>query len=148
MKSALLFVLVALAGCSSGHATAPQANVQPQHVEVQHVLVGFQGSVPGKTIARSQAEAEALAAELLARANAGEDFDAMVAEYTDDSYPGIYRLANTGVPANLQLAEYPRASMVKAFGDVSFALPVGGVGVATYDAVASPYGWHVIKRLE
>jgi parvulin-like peptidyl-prolyl isomerase len=38
--------------------------------------------------------------------------------------------------------------MVKAFGDVSFALPVGGVGVATYDAVASPYGWHVIKRLE
>jgi parvulin-like peptidyl-prolyl isomerase len=38
--------------------------------------------------------------------------------------------------------------MVKAFGDVSFSLEVGGVGLAVYDPATSKYGWHVIKRLE
>jgi hypothetical protein len=148
MKAALLFVLVALAGCSADRTTAPRGNVQPQHVEVQHVLVGFEGTVPGKAITRSQAEAESLAAVVLARANAGEDFAGLVEQYTDDQYPGIYFLANTGVPADLQLPEYPRGTMVKAFGDVAFSLPVGAVGLATYDAQASPFGFHVIKRLE
>ena len=38
--------------------------------------------------------------------------------------------------------------MVKAFGDVSFGLEVGGVGLAVYDPATSKYGWHIIKRLE
>ena len=148
MKAAWLLILIVLAGCSEGRPTAPAANVQPQHVEVQHVLIGFEGSVPGKTVTRTQAEAESLAAGILARAESGEDFAGLVQQYTDDSYPGIYRIANTGVPADAQIPEYSRGSMVKAFGDVAFALPVGGVGLAAYDARVSPYGWHVIKRLE
>lgn len=42
---------------------------------------------------------------------------------------------------------HPRAAMVPAFGDVGFALEVGEVGLAGYDEKASPFGWHVIKRL-
>jgi parvulin-like peptidyl-prolyl isomerase len=38
--------------------------------------------------------------------------------------------------------------MVPAFGDVGFALPPGQIGMAEYDPVKSPYGWHIIKRLE
>ena len=42
---------------------------------------------------------------------------------------------------------HPRGAMVSAFGDVGFALAVGEVGLATFDAESSPFGWHVIKRL-
>jgi hypothetical protein len=42
---------------------------------------------------------------------------------------------------------HPRAAMVPAFGDVGFSLEVGEVGLAGYDEKASPFGWHVIKRI-
>lgn len=43
---------------------------------------------------------------------------------------------------------HPRGAMVAAFGDVGFALQPGEVGVAAYDAEASPFGWHVIRRID
>lgn len=42
----------------------------------------------------------------------------------------------------------PRNQLVAAFGDVGFALAVGEVGVAAYDAKTSPFGWHIIRRVE
>ncbi len=42
---------------------------------------------------------------------------------------------------------HPRSAMVSAFGDVGFELNVGEIGLATFDADASPFGWHIIKRL-
>ncbi|MEM7305955.1 MAG: peptidylprolyl isomerase [Planctomycetota bacterium] len=42
----------------------------------------------------------------------------------------------------------PRDGMAPAFGDVGFALEVGEVGMTTFDPQKSPFGWHVIKRLE
>ena len=42
---------------------------------------------------------------------------------------------------------HPRSAMVSAFGDVGFDLEVGELGLATFDADASPFGWHIIKRL-
>ena len=116
---------------------------EPERIAIQHVLVSFAGT--GTRARRSQAEAAELAAATLARANAGEDFDALVRELTDDSPPGIYRLSNLGVaPAS---GEYPRNRMVAAFGDVGFGLDVGGIGMAKFDPRTSPYGWHIIKRL-
>jgi parvulin-like peptidyl-prolyl isomerase len=38
--------------------------------------------------------------------------------------------------------------MIPAFGNVGFALRVGGIGMAEYDAQQSPYGWHIIKRIK
>ncbi|MBL8126752.1 MAG: peptidylprolyl isomerase [Thermomicrobiales bacterium] len=116
---------------------------EPERIEIQHVLISFAGT--GTRARRSQADAAELAATTLARANAGEDFDALVRELTDDSPPGIYRLSNNGVsPAS---GEYPRGRMVAAFGNVGFGLGVGEIGVADFDPRTSPYGWHIIKRL-
>ena len=33
-------------------------------------------------------------------------------------------------------------------GDVGFALEVGAIGVADYDATKSPFGFHVIQRVK
>jgi parvulin-like peptidyl-prolyl isomerase len=116
---------------------------EPERIEIQHVLISFAGT--GTKARRSQAEAAELAAATLARANAGEDFDALVRELTDDSPPGIYRLSNNGVsPAS---GEYPRNRMVAAFGNVGFGLGAGDIGMADFDPRTSPYGWHIIKRL-
>lgn len=120
---------------------------EPDFITVQHILVGFEGSVPGKSITRSQAEAGELAAELLERAQKGEDFDGLVKEYTDDSHPGIYKMANFGQTADMQKV-FARERMVRAFGDVGFPLEVGEVGLAEYDPETSQYGWHLIKRVE
>ena len=37
---------------------------EPAHVTVQHILIAFQGSIPEAKVTRTQAEAEALAAEI------------------------------------------------------------------------------------
>jgi len=118
----------------------------PEHIAVQHVLIGFVGKIPGKTITRTQEEAEKLAAEVLERARKGENFDQLVEQYTDDQAPGIYGLANTGItPAD---GEFPRDGMVKGFSDVAFSLSPGNIDVAKYDPKGSPYGWHIIKRIK
>lgn len=125
---------------------APTPAAEPEHIKLQHILISFQGKVPGKNIVRSREQAAALAGQLLDRARKGEDFDALVKENTDDSHPGIYGLSNRGVsPAS---GEFRREQMVPAFGDVGFRLQPGEVGMAPYDPAKSPYGWHVIKRIE
>src|SRR5213593_2504273 len=110
---------------------------EPDHVVVQHVLIGFQGSVPHKNITRSKDDAKKLADEVLQRARKGEDFGALVKQYTDDAPPGIYGMSNNGVAPGS--AETKRAGMVKGFGDVSFSLKVGEFGVASYDPQVSPF---------
>ena len=126
---------------------------QPDQITVQHILIGFRGSVPGKPITRSQTEAENLANEILKAAQRGDDFDTLVKEHTDDSHPGIYQMANFGLPGDLSPAQvvdkvFPRSGMVGAFGDTGFPLEVGQIGLAPYDPKKSKYGWHVIKRIK
>lgn len=126
----------------------PTAQALPAgHIEVQHVLIGFQGSVPGKPITRSMDEAKTLAYQLLDRAKKGVSFDDLVKLNTDDQFPGIYRLADNGVTPDQGAGEFARSGMVKGFGDAAFPLAIGGVGIADYDKQASPYGWHIVKRL-
>ena len=119
--------------------------IAPAHIEVQHILIGFAGSVPGKGITRTKDEAYKLAHEILDKARKGANFDSLVAKYTDDSPPGIYKMAAEGVPP--QLGEYGRKQMVPAFGNVGFAISPGNIDIAEYDPTASPFGWHIIKRL-
>jgi parvulin-like peptidyl-prolyl isomerase len=121
-------------------------NNEPSRVQVQHILIGFQGSVPGKNIRRSQDEARQLAYDLLQQAQSGTNFDELVRKYTDDSAPGIYGMSNNGVAPGAN--EYPRNGMVGAFGNVGFAVGVGEIGIADYDQRSSPFGYHIIKRLK
>ena len=147
------------AATASPEAAAPAATPAPaepaapapaaaaaDHIKLQHILIAFAGKVPGKNITRTQDEARALAAQVLERAKKGEDFDALVKTYTDDRAPGIYSLANTGVTPSGD--EFARNRMVPAFGDVGFSLAPGEIGMAEYDPARSPFGWHIIKRLE
>jgi hypothetical protein len=129
-------------------SAAPASEAKaPEHVQVQHILIGFAGSVRGKSITRTREEAKALADEVLARAKKGEDFGELVKKYTDDSFPGIYSMSNTSVPP-AEPGERARWQMVKAFGDVSFSLGPGEIGRADFDPKTSRFGWHIIKRLK
>jgi len=119
---------------------------EPDQVLVQHILIAFKRSVPNKTIERSRKEARALAESLYDRAMKGEDFDALVKEHTDDQYPGMMLLTNKG--AKRVQGGRTRDDVVPKFGDLSFRLEVDEIGLATHHAALSPYGWHVIKRIE
>ncbi len=102
-------------------------------VTVKHILVEFEkdedGNITDELKAKSKKEAE----EVLAKVKAGDDFDKLIDEYNDD--PGAtdkgYTFANDG-------------SMVQEFADASFALEIGG----TSELVETPYGYHIIKRIE
>ncbi len=130
---------------------AARPEKKADYVQVQHILIGFknddgQASVPGKPITRSKDEAERLAGELFRRANAGEDFGALVREYTNDSPPGIYGMWQDAT--NVKPGDYHRGGMVPAFGNVGWKLDVGEIGVSEYSPSGSPYGYHIIKRLK
>jgi len=146
MRTAACLALLAIALLPA--LALVQDRIEPERVTVQHILIAFRGSIPDPKVTRGQAEAESLALKILEKAKAGEDFDALVKAYTNDAYPGIYKMTNRGVTADPSRQEFSRTRMVQAFGDVSFGLEVGGIGMAAYDPVTSKYGWHIIKRLE
>jgi hypothetical protein len=133
---------------SAGSKERAATRREPDVVAVQHILIGFQGTLPGKPVTRTMEEARKLAEELLERARSGEDFDGLVKQYTDDAYPGVYRMANNGVAADPSQGVYSRGGMVPAFGNVGFSLDVGEIGMAPYNQQESPFGWHLIKRVE
>ncbi len=155
-----LLVLFAAAGCDSkkdgeeaesaesAQSMQSEESAEPEYIAVQHILVAFEGSLPGKNITRSKESAQELAGKVYEMAKSGKDFDDLVKEFTDDAYPGIYKMANFGVPPDMSQKIYPRDRMVQAFGDVGFPLELGGIGMAGYDPQKSKYGWHVIKRVE
>ena len=160
---AALCIVTTAIGCASSGGSKTQAGTtatakaggetmtttptkEPDHIKVQHILIGAKGTVPGKSITRSLEEAKTLAYQLADRARKGEEFGALVSQYTDDAAPGIYGMSNRGVPAGQ--GEYGRDTMVPAFGNVGFPLALGAIGVADFDPSTSPYGYHVIKRVE
>ncbi len=120
---------------------------EPDHITVQHILISFEGSIPKETVTRTKEEAEKLADEIFVRAKKGEDFDTMVKEYSDDTYPGVYSMANFSAEPNKDQGEFSRSQMVKGFGDVSFKLSVNEIGMVDFSPETSKYGWHIIKRL-
>lgn len=121
---------------------------EPDHVTVQHILIAFKGSIPKDSVKRTQFEAELLVKEIFKRAKKGDDFDKLVKNFSDDQYPGIYKMSNFDLEPDESEGEYSRSKMVKAFGDLSFRLSVNQIGLAKYDPETSKYGWHIIKRIE
>jgi cyclophilin family peptidyl-prolyl cis-trans isomerase len=83
---------------------APDLKGEPEFVSVQHILISFEGAT--RNVAkkpRTRAEADALVADLMKRIEAGEDFNALVKEFSDDNFlptdeqPSVYGMSNTGV---------------------------------------------------
>lgn len=104
---------------------------------------------PKKKITRSKESARSLAERIFERANAGEDFESLVTDYSDDVYPGIFRLVEAAVagrPRGVWTSEVLRVE--KSLADVAFGLQVGEVGLARYHRTDCRFGWHIIRRLE
>ncbi len=110
-----------------------KSQLSDDKVTVKHVLVEFAKDETGNITDEAKAEAKKEAEEVLSKAKNGEDFDKLVEQYNDD--PGAtaegYTFANDG-------------TMVQEFADASFALEIGGIS----DIVETPYGYHIIKRME
>lgn len=106
-------------------------------VKLQHVLVAFVGAKRGSESKRTHAEARVLTEELLLRARGGEDFVGLMKKYSSDEGGGTYTLT-----------EADRGDYAENFQAIGFRLAVGEIGVAAHHRSKSPFGWHVIKRLE
>jgi hypothetical protein len=112
-----------------------------QRAEVLHVLVGWKelepaygGRMDERGKARTKAEADALAADVLSRARAGEDFRSLMKTYSED-----WGSANSGTSYPVS----PEAQLVPPFKALSLRLEAGETGL-----VRTAYGWHVIQRIE
>lgn len=117
--------------------TAARPELDVSTVKVQHLLVGRYAPRPIEELKPLDAmQAEQRAAELWAQA-AEADFDALVQSNTYDSHPGIYTMTLDD-----------REGMVAGFWQTAWRLEAGEVGIVLYDRRKSPYGYHIIKRLE
>jgi peptidyl-prolyl cis-trans isomerase C len=103
-----------------------------ESVKAHHVLIRFKGSpVPLKKDEKDLTEEEALAKakEVQKRLLAGEDFEKVASEVSDDTTPKGY------------LKPFARGEMVKEFDEAAFTLPIGKIS----DPVKTQFGYHIIR---
>jgi len=97
----------------------------PARTRASHILVGLKG--------RSPEQAKALAQDIHARVQAGEDFATLAEQHSEDE--GSAKRGG-------DLGFFTRGKMVKPFEDAVFALTEVG---DTSDVVESQFGFHIIK---
>ncbi|MCF6228351.1 MAG: peptidyl-prolyl cis-trans isomerase [Planctomycetes bacterium] len=132
--------------------TLARDEIADNQVTIQHILIGH-ARIKGKKKYLTRKAASKLAAEVLKKAQAGEDFNELVKEYSYDynenNPSGEYKLFNKEATGSMAKVEgNKRDSMVKHFGDVAYRLKVGEIGVAVKSLNDSPYGFHIIKRIK
>ena len=104
----------------------PEKYQGAEAVQVSHILVKAGD-------ARSDAEAQARAAEALAKARGGADFAALAKEYSDDP---------SAAGNNGDLGFFQRGQMVKPFEDAAFALTKPG---ELAGPVKTDFGYHILR---
>jgi len=143
---AVCFLL--LAACASGKSVESGAvldrNTQTEISEVQHVLLGWSSleatyrnmklPLDPRAQSRTQGDAEKLASQLLARCTAGEPFEPMMQQYSED--PGS---ASNGMVYTVK----PDSRMAQGFVDLALRLKPGECGI-----VKTQFGLHVVKRVK
>jgi len=102
---------------------------------VKHVLVLTQDDTGNPLEGDKLKEKEKLANDILSRAKAGEDFDALVKQYSED--PG-------SIDKNGQYS-FEKGRMVQEFENFAFK---EGVKEGEIDMVKSSYGYHIIKFIK
>ena len=100
-------------------------------VVVKHILISTKDKETNESLPGDQiAEKKKLAEEILQRVKAGEDFDALVKQYSDDE----------GSVNNGGQYTFGRGQMVTEFEEWSFNAKEGDVGI-----VETIYGYHIMK---
>lgn len=100
----------------------------------KHILISTRDASTNEELSEEeQAKAKTKAEELLARAQGGEDFDALVSEFSEDP----------GSQANPEGYVFTDDEMVKEFQD-----GVDSIKPGEFILVQTSYGYHVIQRLE
>ena len=99
-----------------------------ERVGAAHILISL--------VARTPDEAQARANEVLLRLQAGEDFQALAKQYSDDE-------SNAEKGGDLGL--FPRNTMVKPFEDAAFAMTEEG---EISGPIETQYGYHIIRLNE
>lgn len=100
-------------------------------VVVKHILISTKDKETNESLPEDQiAEKKKLAEEILQRVKAGEDFDALVKQYSDDE----------GSVNNGGQYTFGRGQMVTEFEEWSFNAKEGDVGI-----VETIYGYHIMK---
>jgi len=137
-----------LAACASGKPVESGdvlgRNTQTDLSEVQHVLLGWSSletsyrsmklPLDPRAQNRTQTDAEHLASTLLARCNAGQPFEPMMQQYSED--PGS---ASNGMVYTVK----PDSRMAQGFVDLALRLKPGECGI-----VKTQFGLHVVKRVK
>jgi peptidyl-prolyl cis-trans isomerase D len=158
----LLFTLAACGAHQAGGMTGPSMNnrveVEPpppeiqsndilardmvtRHAVVKHILIGWKERGPAygghqdpRGAARSRADADTLAAQILGRVRAGEAIEPLMVELSEDQGS-----AQSGESYDVT----PDAGLVFEFRRLSLRLNVGETGLVMTD-----FGWHIIQRIE
>ena len=117
------------------HASAAQAN-HPRIISARHILVQYMGARGAESsIVRTREQARTVAVEVLQRVKAGEDFGRLAVEYSDEPGAG---------PRGGALGRFGRGKFVPEFDAAAFGLKPG----ETSGVVETPFGFHIIQRLE
>ena len=162
MRCCLAVVIALLAGCGPGNPGGPSMNnrmsgdqsdeetpeiqsndilgrdARSNRTKVKHILISWKGRMgegeDARAKTRTRADADALAQQLLGRARAGESFDHLMSEFSED--PGS---ADDGTAYEVS----PDASLVFEFKRLGLRLDKDECGL-----VLSKFGWHIMKRVE
>jgi parvulin-like peptidyl-prolyl isomerase len=134
----LIVLLVLMIGCVKEREPEGKEVVQPAppgNIRASHILISYAGA-PQVEATRTKEEAASLAADLLARIKAGEDFEDLARRYSDCPTAQAERAGDLGF--------FQKGRMVKPFEDAAFALDVGAVS----GVVETKFGYHIIKRTQ
>jgi peptidyl-prolyl cis-trans isomerase SurA len=104
----------------------------PGEIHVAHIMKMFPKQASEETIAKLKLTADSIWQKI----NAGADFAEMAKKYSDDK-----RSAVDGGTMNW----FSMTNMVPEFAEAAFALQKDG---DISQVIRTPYGWHIIKRLE
>jgi hypothetical protein len=136
-----------LAACASGKSVESGdvlgRSAQTERAEVQHVLLAWSSLEPSyrsmklpldpRAQNRTQTDTEQLASTILARCTAGEPFEPIMQQQSED--PGS---ASSGIVYTVQ----PDSRMAQGFVDLALRLKPGECGI-----VKTQFGLHVVKRV-
>jgi len=125
-----------------------QPRAVPNRVRVMQIHVPWKDSKGSHGATRTREEARTLAEDCYRRALAGEEFEQLADRFhdQDSGMPPSLTVVARGTKA--EPGERTSRSLPTAFARLIFRLDVGEVGICQDHVEESPFGWHVVKRIE